>query len=86
LEALDLRPGKAVRVVWEDSASVDGWRQNPEPDVGTIESVGWFVNGNSEALVITTSINDQFSVICPLSIPWRAVVSCEELEEQWRKS
>lgn len=87
LRALDLQPGKAVFISWEDSASIDGWRKDPKPDVGVISSVGWVVNSNSKAVVISTSLNDQFSCICPLSIPWSSITECVEIPRlDWGRS
>jgi len=84
MNAPDLQPGKAVFILWEDSATIDGWRRDPEPEVGAISTIGWVVNSNSKAVVVTTSLNDQFATLCPLSIPWNCVVEIEELDKQWR--
>ena len=85
MTALDLQPGKAVFILWEDSATIDGWRKDPQPDVGIISTIGWVVNADTKAVVVTSSLNDQFSAICPLSIPWSCVTQCDELEQEWRR-
>lgn len=74
--------GKTVKFTWEDSASNCGWRGGPTvPDVGTIVSVGQVVGCDQNAIVITTSINDQQSCMCPLSVPWSAILEIRELPE-----
>lgn len=85
MTALDLQPGKAVFILWEDSATIDGWQFGPKPDPGIIATVGWLVSSNEQALVVSSSLNDEFSCICPLSIPWSCVTQCEELEPQWNE-
>lgn len=85
MTALDLQPGKAVFILWEDSAQIDGWRKDFKPDVGVISTVGWVVDGNSKALVISSSVNDQFHALSPLSIPWSCIIQCDELEQEWQK-
>lgn len=84
MTARDLQPGKAVFILWEDSATIDGWQRDPKPDVGIISTVGWIVNADTKAVVVTTSLNDQFASICPLSIPWSCIKQCDELEQEWR--
>lgn len=86
MDAVSLQPGRAVYIQWEDSATVDGWRSSPQVDYGTITSVGFVVETDEKGLVLSTSLNDQFTCICPLSIPWSCVVKCIELEPQWGKS
>jgi len=86
MTALDLQPGKAVFILWEDSATIDGWHRDPEPDVGRISTVGWVINGDTTSVVVSTSLNDQFSCICPLSIPWSCISEVHELSGlKWNK-
>lgn len=85
MNAISLSPGRAVYILWEDSAAIDGWRKGLKPDTGKITSVGFVVDADNNGVMITTSLNDQFSAICPLSIPWGAVAVLHELEPQWGK-
>jgi len=85
LDAISLCPGKAVYILWEDSATIDGWRRNPSVDIGEITTVGLVVEHDKRGVVVTTSLNDEFSCICPLSIPWSCITKLIELEPEWNK-
>lgn len=73
--------GKAVRISWEDSATVDGWKNVPCVDIGDIESVGYVIATDKRGIAISTSVTDQAGFIDPLSIPWGAIVRIKELDE-----
>lgn len=77
-----IRLFRVVKMLWEDSACVDGWRhpQAEHVDVGTITSVGFVVGNNERGIAITTSFNDAKSPVSPISIPWSAVLECKEME------
>lgn len=83
--ATNLQPGKAVFVSWEDSATIHGWQRDPVPDVGHISTVGYVVENNKNILVITSSLNDQFSCLDPISIPWSCITKTGELGIEWQK-
>lgn len=86
MDALNLQPGKAVFILWEDSASLDGWHRGGRyATVGTISSVGFVVGRNDNGVTITSSLNDEFSSISPLTIPWSCITQCEELGPEWGK-
>lgn len=86
MDALNLQPGKAVFILWEDSASLDGWhRAGRYATVGTISTVGFVVGRNDAGVTVTSSLNDEFSNISPLTIPWSCITQCEVLEPEWGK-
>jgi hypothetical protein len=73
--------GKVVKLSWEDSASICGWRPGPRrPEFGAIESIGWVVGCSETGITISTSLNDEQSCICPISIPWSCVTEIKEVE------
>lgn len=78
----NIRLYKAVKIVWEDSAHVDGWKHGEmvHADVGTITSIGFVIETSPAAVAISSSLSDQNACICPLSIPWRSMKECVEIE------
>lgn len=85
MKELQIVEGAAVRVFWKDSASKAGWREGPIADVAKIVTVGFKVHSTKEALCITHSIDDQWSTLAPLSIPWVAIDKVE-IYESWNRN
>lgn len=82
----DFSLGKAVRVLWEDSACADGWQKQVVAEVGKIVTIGWMVDMSEDALAICGTINDQWSGLSPISIPWRSIVAVEEIGDEWNRN
>jgi len=78
--------GKAVRILWEDSALAEGWHTDAKAQAGKIVTIGWVVDNNGGAIAVSGSINDQWSCIAPLSIPWSCIVRVEEMGDEWNRN
>lgn len=83
MAAKELKLGQVVYLEWEDSAqtAAHGWVQLRDlVDMGLIRSAGVVVGCSKHQLVISAAVNDQYSPICPLTIPWSCVTKLEVLK------
>lgn len=78
--------GTAVRVQWLDSAMRRGWSR-PSDDAPYIPqhivSQGFVVEATTDSLTITTSVDDERSVIAPLIVPWGCIKDIKFLPEEY---
>lgn len=79
MEATHFSFGRVVRIRWEDSAHLEGWRREPLVDVGTVDSVGYVVATDEVGITISSSLTDEAAYVCPLSIPWSCISKIEEV-------
>lgn len=88
MKAKPLEFGTLIRLVWEDSATAQGWLHDRKSQIGEpikILSAGYVVasviNKQSDFLVIATSLDKLGGVLSPVTIPWSAVRHLEILEK-----
>ena len=73
--------GRTVHIVWFDSANLHGWVYEDfvaQPKV--IESVGFVVSVDDDAIAITSGRSDSGGVISPLIIPTSCIVKYKTIE------
>lgn len=77
--------GKAVRVQWNDSKSLPGWRYNTSSprQVAKIVTQGYVVQTNKEGITVTTSISTEGVSLDDITIPWGCVVNLTLLGREW---
>jgi hypothetical protein len=79
MERVPVAIGAPVILIWQDSASVHGWKPTVRGEVATINTVGFVVGNNEAGLTVSTSRDDSDSCYCPLTIPWPCIVTLEEV-------
>ena len=73
--------GRTVHIVWFDSANLYGWVYEDlvaQPKV--IESVGFVVSVDDDAIAITSGRSDSGGVISPLIIPTSCIQKYKTIE------
>jgi hypothetical protein len=85
MDATQYPLGRAVRVLWHDSAFMMGWRkmQGLTPDPVPIISLGYVVCQSNDALSLSTSISEEHDCITPISIPWGCIEKVSELGDNY---
>lgn len=86
MEAIRIDEGAAIRVMWKDSSTRKGWKFDLAPAPGKIISLGYCTGATGEGLQISTSVNEEFSYIDPLDIPWGAIEDVTLLGEEWNRN
>lgn len=86
MEAIRIDEGVAIRVMWKDSSTRKGWKFDLAPAPGKIISLGYCTGANADAIQISTSVNEEFSYIDPLDIPWGAIENVTLLGEEWNRN
>lgn len=78
----NLEKGQCVRIEWVDSAYLgDGWVYgNYEAKAKQIESVGFIVDFNDEAVAIAGTRSRTGGVVYPLTIPLVSIVKITPIE------
>lgn len=81
MEKLSLETGQAVQIYWCDSASLSGWKYNPETasTIGKIISLGYVVKAKEYGLTITSSMATDKAALDPVTIPWGAIEKLVQL-------
>lgn len=86
MKAQTFKFGTAVRVQWVDSAMRRGWSR-PDSDgpyaPQRIVSQGFVVESNDKGLTITSSIDDENSVIGPMIMPWGCIENLQVLPQEF---
>ena len=78
--------GTAVQVQWVDSTGRRGWSHPPtdgpyKPE--KIQSNGFVVAADDDALTISSSVNESNCVVAPLAIPWGCITGVEVMPEHF---
>lgn len=73
--------GSLVRVRWQDSAVLNGWRSTASAfSTGVIETVGYVVEDNLQQITVTGSVAGEMeSVAWPMTIPRGCVEEVTEI-------
>lgn len=74
--------GDAIRVLWQDSKSHQGWVPLDYPYTpGQVTSLGFVVQSDEEGLTIANTISKEPQAAnAPFTIPWSCVQAWEVLE------
>lgn len=80
--------GTAVVVEWTDSRAFSGWSYDPTTPrpPAQLQSLGYVVQSNPHALVITTSLGTQGQSMDDLALPWGAISNLEILPNDWHRN
>ena len=75
---------KLVKIVWVDSATIDGWVSvdfAESFDPSECVTVGWVVKKTREYITVTSSRSDTVNYSQLMTIPRKCVTSIKELAE-----
>jgi hypothetical protein len=75
--------GTALRVFWVDSSQTAGWKydENIPVMVEKIATLGWVTDTSSDGINMTSTLSKHGGVLSYISIPWKAIVHIQELNE-----
>jgi hypothetical protein len=77
-----LKFGDAVRVWWMDSREIPGWQyEHPEPHIGRIVTLGYFVKEDDDAVIVAHSIEKSHAFLGTINIPKGAISKIDTLGE-----